>query len=48
VDRDGVLHRRLGAGSACLYLIRPDGYVAYRAQPPDAAKLAAYLDRVFR
>jgi hypothetical protein len=46
-DRMGALHRRYGAAAACLYLIRPDGYVGYRAQPPDAAKLRAYLGRIF-
>jgi len=46
-DPGGDLHRRYGAASACLYLIRPDGYVAYRAQPPDAGKLREYLGRIF-
>ena len=46
-DPTGDLHRRYGADAACLYLIRPDGYVGYRAQPPDAEKLRAYLCRVF-
>jgi hypothetical protein len=48
VDSDGAAHRRYGARSACLYLVRPDGYIGYRSQPPDADKLAAYLGRVFR
>jgi FAD binding domain len=47
LDRSGHLYRRFGASSSCLYLIRPDGYVGYRSQPPDAKKLAAYLGRVF-
>ena len=46
-DPDAALHRRYGAGSPCLYLIRPDGYIGYRAQPPDAGKLRAYLERLF-
>ncbi len=45
-DSPGLLHRRFGAGSDCLYLIRPDGYVGYRAQPADPDKLAAYLRRL--
>src|SRR5262249_27769992 len=47
LDEDGAAHRRFGARSACLYLVRPDGYIAYRSQPPDADRLAAYLARVF-
>ena len=31
------------ATAAALYLVRPDGYIAYRAQPPDVASLANYL-----
>jgi 2-polyprenyl-6-methoxyphenol hydroxylase-like FAD-dependent oxidoreductase len=46
-DSSGLLHRRFGAGSDCLYLIRPDGYVGYRAQPADADRLDAYLRRLF-
>jgi glycine/D-amino acid oxidase-like deaminating enzyme len=47
IDGHGRLHRRFGAASPCLYLIRPDRHVGYRAQPPDAARLAAYLGRLF-
>jgi 2-polyprenyl-6-methoxyphenol hydroxylase-like FAD-dependent oxidoreductase len=46
-DAEGHLHHRYGADAATLYLIRPDGYIGYRAQPPDADKLAAYLGRLF-
>ncbi len=46
-DPDAALHRRYGAAAPCLYLIRPDGHVGYRALPPAADKLAAYLDRLF-
>lgn len=45
-DREGALHSRYGAQSPCLYLVRPDKYVAYRCQPVDFAGLFAYLDRV--
>lgn len=48
LDPEGALHRRFGARTECLYLIRPDGYVGYRCQPADEAKLEAYLDRVLR
>ena len=46
-DPDGHLAHRFGVRSAALYLIRPDGYVAYRAEPADAGGLAAYLGRIF-
>jgi len=47
LDPAGHLHRRFGAHAECLYLIRPDGYVGYRSQPPDVTKLRAYLERIF-
>jgi 2-polyprenyl-6-methoxyphenol hydroxylase-like FAD-dependent oxidoreductase len=46
-DAEGELHRRFGARSECLYLVRPDGYVAYRCQPADEHRFSSYLDRVF-
>ncbi len=46
-DHLGELHRRFGARGPCLYLIRPDGYLGYRAIPPDAGKLADYLEKIF-
>ena len=47
LDVDRSLHHRFGATAACLYLIRPDGYVGYRSQTADAEKLWAYLERLF-
>ena len=47
-DTAGLLHHRFGAMTDCLYLVRPDGYVGYRAQPADPDKLAAYLRHLFR
>jgi hypothetical protein len=47
LDSSGALHARYGAEHECLYLVRPDGYIAYRSQPADADRLAAYLDRLF-
>lgn len=46
-DKNGALHRRFGARSECLYMIRPDGYVAYRSQPVDSDRLFGYLDSIF-
>lgn len=45
-DPDAALHRRYGAQAPCLYLVRPDKYIAYRCQPVDFDRLRAYLDRV--
>jgi len=47
LDAEGELHQQYGAGSECLYLIRPDGYLGYRSQPAEAAKLLAYLKSIF-
>ena len=47
LDNQGLLHHRYGAGSECLYLIRPDGYIGYRSQPADAGKFLSYLAQVF-
>jgi hypothetical protein len=46
-DANKVLHTRYGARAECLYLIRPDGYIAYRSQPADGDKLLSYLDTIF-
>ena len=46
-DADGGVHRRYGARSECLYLVRPDGYVAYRCQPAQGDKLDTYLESIF-
>jgi 2-polyprenyl-6-methoxyphenol hydroxylase-like FAD-dependent oxidoreductase len=46
-DPGGAAHRTYGATSPCLYLIRPDGHVGYRAQPPDVDRLRSYLERIF-
>jgi 2-polyprenyl-6-methoxyphenol hydroxylase-like FAD-dependent oxidoreductase len=46
-DTDGLAHRRLGLtrpGEAATYLIRPDGYVAYRSAGSNPDGLHAYLD----
>jgi 2-polyprenyl-6-methoxyphenol hydroxylase-like FAD-dependent oxidoreductase len=44
-DAEGALHRRFGAGAACLYLVRPDGYVGHRARPIEPRRLEAELTR---
>jgi hypothetical protein len=47
LDEGGPLHQHFGASSECLYLIRPDGYVGFRSQPADEAKLFEYLEAIF-
>lgn len=47
LDEVGSIHQRYGARAECLYLIRPDGHIAYRSQPADGEKLLAYLDTLF-
>jgi hypothetical protein len=47
-DPKGALHRAYGADSRCLYLIRPDNYVGFRAFPPDQASLLKHLDLIFK
>ncbi|HEY7357587.1 MAG TPA: FAD-dependent monooxygenase [Ktedonobacterales bacterium] len=48
LDQEETLHQRYGAGSECLYLIRPDGYIGYRSVPADADALNDYLKGFFR
>lgn len=47
LDADGTLHDRYGATAETLYVIRPDGYIGYRCQPADTARLRRYLRRIF-
>jgi 2-polyprenyl-6-methoxyphenol hydroxylase-like FAD-dependent oxidoreductase len=47
MDRSGAVHDRYGASAPMLYLIRPDGHVGYRSQPPDRDRLDDYLARTF-
>jgi 2-polyprenyl-6-methoxyphenol hydroxylase-like FAD-dependent oxidoreductase len=48
LDARGVLHRRYGGGSECLYLIRPDGYVGFRSQPASWSALEEHLASILR
>lgn len=42
-DETGRLHELYGAEGPCLYLIRPDKFVGYRAMPPQWESLQHYL-----
>jgi 2-polyprenyl-6-methoxyphenol hydroxylase-like FAD-dependent oxidoreductase len=45
LDRDGAVAKLLGARGPAIALVRPDGYLAYRAAPPSWSKLQEYLSR---
>src|SRR5258705_2762984 len=47
LDPKGVLHQRCGARNACLMLVRPDGYIGFRSQPPDLEALESYFTQIF-
>jgi hypothetical protein len=47
VDEPGLVHQRYGLKGAGYYLIRPDGYVAFRAPGTDLRPIRAYLQRTF-
>jgi 2-polyprenyl-6-methoxyphenol hydroxylase-like FAD-dependent oxidoreductase len=46
-DADGGLHRAYHAVAPGAYLIRPDGYIAYRSFPVEPNHLKEFLSRIF-
>ncbi|MBM7809119.1 2-polyprenyl-6-methoxyphenol hydroxylase-like FAD-dependent oxidoreductase [Geodermatophilus bullaregiensis] len=48
LDPDRDAHHRYAAAAESLYLVRPDGYVAFRGQPATAGPLLDHLGSVFR
>ncbi|MFI6291423.1 FAD-dependent monooxygenase [Nonomuraea sp. NPDC050790] len=46
-DTAGAFRDRYAAGEGAAYLIRPDGYVGFRAQPMDHAAVTEHLRRTF-
>ena len=47
VDRRGAAHARYGAGQGAIYLVRPDGYIAFRGAGTDVEALRATLRQRF-
>jgi 2-polyprenyl-6-methoxyphenol hydroxylase-like FAD-dependent oxidoreductase len=47
IDSGGEIHAAYGATKPCLYLIRPDAYIAYQAEPPDGAALHRFLRETY-
>lgn len=48
MDREKYVHSKYGVnGAPCLYLIRPDWYIGFRADLNQQSKLVAYLERIF-
>jgi hypothetical protein len=45
-DPTGALHDRLGAKRPSLCLVRPDGHLGLRAEPPSLDVLEAHLRRI--
>src|SRR5918996_1514014 len=44
-DPTGALHERLGADRPCLCVVRPDGHLGLRAEPPSLEALQVHLGR---
>jgi len=47
-DAEGTFRAAYDVRGACLYLLRPDRYVAWRCDRHDGAALARYLERILR
>ena len=43
-DQSGTMHRKFAADGKCIYLIRPDGYVAYRST--DLNSVGTYFEHI--
>jgi hypothetical protein len=46
VDEQGLLHRAYGLEGPGCYLVRPDGYIAFRRPGTDLGALTSYLRRL--
>ncbi len=47
VDEQGHIHRSYGVAKSCLFLLRPDLYVGYRASPPDTVGLHQFVRETY-
>ena len=47
-DQNGAAHERYGARRCCIYLVRPDGYIAWRGTPSELSSLLRHLKRWYR
>jgi 2-polyprenyl-6-methoxyphenol hydroxylase-like FAD-dependent oxidoreductase len=45
-DATLAVHGRLGAVREAAFVVRPDGYLGFRAEPPDADRIAGHLGRL--
>jgi hypothetical protein len=46
-DASGLVHSAFGADVPCIYVIRPDAYIAYQSKPPDGAALHRFFREVY-
>lgn len=46
-DPGAKLHTAFAADAECAFLIRPDGYVAFRCQPADPSQIMKFLAKIF-
>lgn len=46
-DPGAKLHNAYQAFAECAFLIRPDGYVAFRCQPADPSQITTFLRKIF-
>ncbi len=46
-DPGTKLHHGFAAEAECAFLLRPDGYVAFRCQPAEHAKILEHLEKIF-
>jgi hypothetical protein len=46
-DAERQAHDRYGAREECLVLVRPDGYIGFRAWPADGEALRRHLGAVY-
>jgi pentachlorophenol monooxygenase len=47
-DLEGSFREAYGADGSCAFLVRPDGYIAYRQRPLEADGVVRALSRVLR